>query len=288
MSDLQLPPRTPRPREQLPIALFEGVVLAARADDGRIYIGLRDLCATLGLKVSGQRRRILADESLHLIQFRVQSDGQFRTMDFLLLEDVPIWLLGVQQARVSKEVQERFRYVKTYLVRAVQRAFAELAGVADAPSSAIEDLADLDRIEQAFTQLAELGRRQEATDARLDRARGAFRDIQVILAELQERVREIERQVNAPLSPTQRGTVYQMVQQWGIVRAEHDTKLPVGSGIRKCWAELNAAFGVATYTHLPSARYGEIVAYITNQYRTITGRDIKVLEQTGMQEYDET
>ncbi|NTU85958.1 MAG: hypothetical protein HGA45_42625, partial [Chloroflexales bacterium] len=68
MSNPSSSPRPPRPREQLPITLFEGVVLAARADDGRIYIGLRDLCEVLGLKVSGQRRRIITDEALHLTQ----------------------------------------------------------------------------------------------------------------------------------------------------------------------------------------------------------------------------
>ena len=201
MSDTNLPARAPRPREQLPITLFEGVVLAARADDGRIYIGLRDMCDTLGLKVSGQRRRILADEALHLVQFRVQAGGQFRTLDFLLLEDVPVWLLGVQQLRVIASAQERFAYVKLYLVRAVQRAFAELTGLPDAPSSEIEDLTDLDRIGQAFAQLAELGQRQDGVESRLDRARGAFRDLRALLAELHARVQELERQAKATAQP---------------------------------------------------------------------------------------
>ncbi|NTU84980.1 MAG: hypothetical protein HGA45_37385 [Chloroflexales bacterium] len=287
MSNPSSSPRPPRPREQLPITLFEGVVLAARADDGRIYIGLRDLCEVLGLKVSGQRRRIITDEALHLTQFRVQIGGQFRTLDFLLLEDVPVWLLGVQQVRVSEGAQERFGYVKTYLVSAVQRAFAELAGLPDAPSSEIEDLIDLDRIDQAFTQLAELGRRQEQLESSLNRARGAFRDIRSLMQEIQERVQELERQAKATLSPTQRGTVYQMVQQWGTARAERDPKLTPGVGIRKSWAELNAAFGVSTYTQLPAGHYSEIVGYIKDHYRTITGRDLDAVEQAGLEDVDE-
>lgn len=287
MSNPSSSPRPPRPREQLPITLFEGVVLAARADDGRIYIGLRDLCEVLSLKVSGQRRRIVADEALHLTQFRVQVGGQFRALDFLLLEDVPVWLLGVQQARVSAGAQERFGYVKTYLVRAVQRAFAELAGLPDAPSSEIEDLVDLDRIDQAFTQLADLGRRQEQLESSLNRARGAFRDIRSLLQEIQERVQELERQAKAMLSPTQRGTVYQMVQQWGTARAERDPKLTPGVGIRKSWAELNAAFGVSTYTQLPAGRYSEIVSYIKDHYRAITGRDLEAVEQASLEDADE-
>jgi hypothetical protein len=278
--------RGARPREQLPIVLFNGVVLAVRAEDGRIYVGLLDLCDALGIKASPQRRRILGDEALQLAQFRVQAGGQLRTLDFLLLEHVPVWLLGIQQRRVDEEAQLRFGYVKTYLVGAVQRAFAELTTLPER-SSEIEDLSDLDRIEQAFTQLAELGQRQDKVESSLDRARGAFRDLRSLLSDIHERVRELETQVRSPLSATQRGTVYRMVQSWGTARAEHDPKLAAGLAIRRSWAELNAAFGVATYTQLPAARYDEILAYIKDQYQAITGRDLEAAEQIGLEDADE-
>lgn len=58
------------PREQLPITLFDGVVLAVRAADGHIYLVLRDLCTTLELISSSQLRAIRADQRLHLVPFR--------------------------------------------------------------------------------------------------------------------------------------------------------------------------------------------------------------------------
>jgi hypothetical protein len=60
--------------EQLPIPLFDGVVLAARTGDGQIHLSLRDLCATIGLDVASQRRRIRANESLHLTAIGVHID----------------------------------------------------------------------------------------------------------------------------------------------------------------------------------------------------------------------
>lgn len=167
----------------------------------------------------------------------------------------------------------------------MQRAFAELTTLPER-SSEIEDLSDLDRIEQAFTQLAELGQRQDKVESNLDRARGAFRDLRSLLSEIHERVRELETQVRSPLSPTQRGTVYRMVQSWGTARAERDPKLAAGLAIRRSWAELNAAFSVATYTQLPAARYEEILAYIKDQYRAITGRDLEAIEQAGLEDAD--
>lgn len=275
------PTGSPRPREQLPITLFDSVVLAVRADDARIYLSLRDICEALGLAVNTQRRRILLDEALQLVQFRVQSGGQFRTLDFLPLDDISVWLLSIQQRRVSEQARERFSYVKTYLVRAVQRAFAELTGLPDAPSSSIEDLTELDRINQAFSQLAALSQRQEQIEQSQERARGAYRDLRSILDELRERMQALERHLETTLSPSQRGVIYHMVQRWGTARAERSKQLAPGAAIRKSWAELNAAFSVSTYTDLPATRYDAIVRYIKEQYHALTGETFEAFEQAG-------
>lgn len=277
----------PRPQEQLPVPLFDGVVLAVRAADGRIYLDLRDLCATLGLDPSSQRRRIQASEELHLASFRVALDRQLRTRDFLLLEDVSVWLLSVQQRRVAPEVRERFAYVKTYLADAVRRAFNQLTGLPDAPSSAIEELSDLDRIDLALSQLAELGCRQEVIEQSQARARSAYRDLSSLLRELRERVQALETQARTRLTPAQRGTLYRMVQTWGQARAERGAAERPGVMIRKCWGEFNARFGLSTYTDLPAARYHEAIQFVKDQYRTLTGDELTVAEQLGLEDADE-
>jgi hypothetical protein len=187
---------------------------------------------------------------------------------------------------VSEQAKERFTYVKTYLVQAVQRAFAELTSLPSAPSSNVEDLADLDRIDRAFAQLAELGSRQEALEASQDRAREAFRDLRTFMSEIRSRVQALEQRARATISPSQRGTIYHMVQQWGAARAEQDARATEGAAIRKSWAELNAAFGVSTYTDLPAARYDEIVRYVKDRYSAITGRDLPAVEQAGLEDAD--
>jgi hypothetical protein len=275
-----------RPREQLPVPLFDGVVLAVRAGDSRIYLDLLDLCSTLGLDPSSQRRRIQASEELHLIQFRVTVELQMRTRDFLLLEDVPVWLLSVQQRRVAPEVRERFAYVKTYLVEAVRQAFAQLTGLPAAPSNTIEELGDLDRIDQAFSQLAELARRQDTIEQSQDRARSAYRDLNALLRELRERVQALEAQARNRLNPAQRGAIYRMVQTWGQARAQRASGTSPGVAIRKSWSEVNARFGVSTYTELPASRYDEVVQFVKNQYRALTGEELLANEQLGLEDID--
>jgi hypothetical protein len=282
MTDNAAPTAPERPVEQLPVPLFDGVVLAVRDRESKIYLGLRDLCTTLSLDVSSQRRRIVANESLHLKPFRVLLDQQFRTLDFLLLDDLSLWLLGIQERRVGANVRERLSYIKRYLEAAVRAAFAQVTGLPEDPSSNIEELRELDRIEQALKVLEELGHRQATLEASQDRARVAFRDLTTVVQELRTRIAAIEQQARSRISPTQRNTLYRMVQRWGTARAEHDSRLTTGMAIRKTWVEFNTRFGITTYTDLPAARFDEAVQFIKQQYTALTGQQLDAIEQTGL------
>lgn len=275
-----------RPREQLPITLFEHVVLAARTDDGRIHLSLRDLCDALSLDLTAQRRRIAANPSLHLTQLRVLQGRQLRVLDFLLLDDVSLWILNVQTRRVNSEVRARFDYVKSYLEASVRQAFAALTGLPAGPSNEIEDLAELDRIEQAFGELASLSERQERIEHSQDKARTAYRDLLQLVNELRARVQTLEAQAKTRLTPAQRGALYQMVQDWGEARAERDPRLTPGAAIHRCWREFNARFGISTYADLPAGSVDTAVQFIKGQYRALTGAELPAVEQTGLEGLD--
>jgi len=272
----------PRAVEQLPITLFDSVVLAARTGDGTIWLVLRDLCASLGLALEAQRRRIRANDLLHLTQLRIREGNQLRTLDALQLDDVPVWLIGVQAQRVNEDVRARVEYVRAYLVAAVRAAFAQLTGLAEA-SHKVEDLRDLDRIELALRELEELGARQSTLEASQDRARIAFRDLTALVREIQSRVQALEAQSKLHLSPAQRGTVYQLVQTWGSAQATRRPDRRSGEAIRACWRQFNQRFGISTYTDLPAARYDEAIQFIKAQYRALTGTENDAVEQIGME-----
>jgi hypothetical protein len=278
------------PREQLPIALFEGVVLAVRAADGHIYLTVRDLCTTLDLIVSSQLRAIRADERLHLVSFRLRIDRQVRTLECLLLDDIPLWLIKVRPPRGSTQAAERLQYVQNYLIASVRSAFAALTGLPDAPSNQIEDLQELDAVEPSLQVLRELVERQTHIEESQDRAREAWRDIAAqirelrgvlpLVADLRARLQEVEQQLQQRMSPEQRNTIYRLVQTYGEARASRSGQSRPGVEIRKSWAEFNARFGIATYTDLPASRFDEAVQFVKAQYRALTGSDI----ESGTQE----
>src|SRR5215216_2436223 len=249
----------PRPREQLPVPLFDSAVLAVRGADGRIFLSLRDICAVLGLMLSGQRRRIRGNSRLTLQPFRVIIQGQLRNADFLLLDDVPLWLLTVQINRVSDDVRTRVDYIQTYLVTSVQRAFGELTGLTlgDQPSSAIEDLRELDRIDEAFQHLAEVSSRQ-------DRAAHVVHDILEQLREMRDRVQQLESLAKSRINPQQRGTIYQMVQTWGEARAERIPNLEAGEPFAHAGAS-SAAFRWCALGWLPATVHWSFFSYACPQ-----------------------
>lgn len=267
--------------EQLPIPLFDGVILAARTVDGRIHLALRDLCATIGLDTASQRRRIRANESLHLTPIRVSVERQFRTLDFLLLDDLSLWILTIQTTRVNQESQGRISYIKQYLEASVRNAFAQLIGLPET-SGQVEDLRDLDRIENALQMLAQLSERQAAIETSQDRARTAYRDLATLVREIQTRVQTLEAQAKLRLSPAQRGTIYQLVQTWGSAQAARQRERRTGEAIRACWQLFNARFGISTYTDLPTARYDEAIQFVKEQYRALTGNTTDAAEQSGL------
>lgn len=282
MSSPSETPKEPlRPTEQLPIALFGAAVLAVRSPDGTVYLNIGDLCTSVGLAFSAQRRRIVSDEQLSpgLCQFRVQTARGPSTQDFLELERVPLWMLRIQLRRVDAAVQDRVRYVQDYLRTSVYAAFAQLANLDDRSSRQIEDLAELDRIDPTLQALAE---RQSALEASQDRARGAWRELRSELAALQSRMQELEQVVDNRLAPTQRRVIYDLVHAWAHARAEREPKLSVGQTIHACWAIVNARFRVTSYRDLPAAAYPDCVRFIQDAYSALTGEQLPIVEQEGM------
>jgi hypothetical protein len=255
--------------------LFDGVVLAVRSQDGTIWLCLNDLCDVLHLKLQSQRRRIQRDPRLHLQAFLVARGNQVRPLDCIRNDDLATWIMIVPANQIGANSRERFGYVQQYLTAAVARAFTELTGLPADAGQQIEDLTDLDLIEPAFVTLEEFERRQGASEARNE---AAHEELTAQLADLRVRLNELAHEMRLRVSPEQRFTIHNLVTAWAEARATQSST-PVGPMKHQCWKQVNAAFGVTTYADLPAARFDEIVRYLKDCYREVTGKDIDVIRQ---------
>lgn len=267
------------PAEQLVFTFFESPVLAARHTDGGIYLSLNDLCSTVNLDLSSQRRRLRNDPELSdgIVRFRVLTAGGFQEIDFLLLEYVPAWLSTVNRRKASVIAQERLRYLRIYIIREVYDSIAQTAGLPQGPSRNIESLEDLQRFDEAITGIAA---RQKALEESLDKARQAWKDHE-------DRIKQLEAQLiqTVPMSKGQRGVIYQMVQTWAQARVEREA-MPFGQAVAGCWALLKRRYNVAKYEHLPASHYDDCVTYIRSSYRTLTGEELTG-DQLQLPNFDE-
>lgn len=281
------------PREQLPVLLFDGVVLAARAANGQISLAVNDLCTVLNLASSSQLRAMRADERLHLASFRFRIGRQVRTLERLPLDDVPLWLVKIRPPRGNLQAAERLRYVQNYLIASVRSAFAALTGLPDAPShQIIEDLQDLDAIDPALQALRTLAERQARLEESQDRAREAWRDLAAqiralrsmlpLVDDLRDRMQQVERQLRMRLSPAQRTAIYRLVQAYSEAHAARSGQAKPGVEIRRAWMEFNARFGIAAYTDLPADCFEEAVQFVKAQERALTGEDLDAATQENL------
>lgn len=268
------------PAEHLPVTFFGLPVIAARRDDGRIYLNIRDLCSATMIDPSSQMRRIRTHPKLQpgLAKFRIPTAGGPQSQDFLALERVATWLLMINVARVSEDVQSRLSYLQDYLVSEVNAAFMRLAGLPHAPGDS-EDLADLLRIDSAITALSE---RQQAIEESQSKARHAWRDISDQLKEIVARVDALEEHRSTAISRTQRGYLYQLVQAWAQAKQQHDPQLSPQASHATCWGVLKTQFRIARYEDLPAAKYPAAVAFIRSAYRQLTGATLAIPEQTPL------
>jgi hypothetical protein len=108
-----------------------------------------------------------------------------------------------------------------------------------------------------------------------------------MLQDLRGRVQTLETQAKTRITPAQRGTIYQMVQRWGEARADADSRLTTGAATHRCWRELNARFGVSTYTDLPAAHVDAAIQFVKTQYQALTGHELAAVEQPGLEDLDE-
>jgi len=262
------------PAETLVVTFFEHPCLAVRSTDGTIYVSVRDLCDTVGLRANGQFRRLRADEDLHegLQTFRVTTSGGPQDQEFLILEFVPTWISSAQRSSASITVRERLRFLRLFVIRETYNAFARTAGLPEGDSRAIEELRDLEQFDNAMTAIAE---RQRLIEESQQKARSAWR-------ELTARVRALEEQAGGVISNSQRGYIYQLVQVWAAARIAREPELSRAAIFKACWGAINTRYRLAKYEHLPATHYTDCVTYIKGAYQRLTGEELAVPEQSAL------
>lgn len=271
--------------EQREVALAgaEDAIIAVRVQSGDIYVPLRSVCERLGIEPQAQTRRIRRDEVLAegLRPVQVETKGGLQTLLCLELEGVPLWLAGIEPARVRENLRERLRVYKRWVRRRVYEAFMTETGLtvsssSEALSPSGEDASPLDQIEAFGLALAAFARQQRAfeqryaadqaavsarlahLDTRLDRAAEAFAHL----------MREVQVRLDGAdvITDAQATEIKAAVQ---TIAHEMQRRGTPGNPYQGIWNELFRRFRVPSYARIKISQYPAVMAWLDTQIQAL-------------------
>jgi hypothetical protein len=289
--------------DQRQIALLEAddALLAVRAEDGEIYVGMRSMCASLGLQPNGQLRRIRADEvmaeGLREVRVRTATRG-LQTLQGLRLDVVPYWLSGIEPRRTKPELRERLVTYKRWVVRRVWEAFAAETGIERSPAPAAPAVAPtgqemtLEQIAQLGIAITTLARQQMAHERALAEVRGQLVAQEDHLAAHDERIdraatviRDVIREVRAvqarlsagvTITDEQAAAVQTLVRDIATAIARRDAEAGASGTRTNAYQALFGAmyrqYGVTSYKLIRADQYADVIAWLREYQRAHLAR----------------
>jgi hypothetical protein len=251
---------------QKEVEFYDDRLTAARADDGRIYVSVAEVCGVLGLDRPSQQRRIREHDVLGegLVQLALDTAGGRQAVYMLRHDLVPLWLAGVQGRAVRDDVRPK---LKTFQLRAAQvlaEAFTDgrltaegeasdaLSGVSVETAQAVEIARAVFALARAQAALeARLGGRLEAVEGRLE----------TIEAAMGNKARLITEEQATALS--------QAVKAVAMALGKASGRNEFG----QVWSNLYRRYGVAAYRQLPARRFDEAMKWLDQWYAEATAAE---------------
>jgi len=179
----------------------------------------------------------------------------------LRVDLVPIWLTGIDTARVKEDVKEKLKQYKRNVAKVLWEAFQDGRLTADTPFD--ELLAQMDneavqayKIAQAVMKLAQ---NQILMEARLT---GRIDDHE-------QRLEALETQSQAPkhaVTEDQASQISQAVKAVAITLGKQTKRNEFGA----VYGEMYRKFGITSYKLLPASKFEEAMKWLTDWYGQLT------------------
>ena len=266
-------------------------VVAVRLSTGAIYVPIRPLCATLGLEASGQIQRIRRREALAemLRTIPIPTAGGTQDLACIHVEAVPLWLSGVDTARVKEDLRAKLvdfqRWARSRIAEAflAEAGIGPLLGPAPMTTPAATEGSPLDQIEAFGLALTAFARQQRAFEMRYttdqEVVQGALTHLDREVTRLDTRLDRaadafatLLREVNIRLDGSDVITDAQASDIKSLIQAIAKDRTPSGdkSGMqyRTLWSELYRRFRVPSYARIKLSQYHDVIQWLEAEQRT--------------------
>lgn len=262
--------------DQREVELYGDMVTAIRADDGEIYVSLRQMCDVLGLSRQAQVRRIKRHEILAegykggAVLAPPSAEGRgggAQQAGVLRVDLVPLWLSGVSVKAVKLELQAKLAQLQRNAARLLWQAFqsGELTVDTELESLLAQDseAAQAYRMAMAVVKLA---KNQVLLEAKLQRHGAQIEDLESRLSTIEADMHDTARTI----SESQATQISQGIRAIALYMSEKSNQNEYG----RTWGEFYRKFGVSKYRHLPVARFEEALKWLNDWYSSLTNKDL--------------
>ena len=256
--------------EQKTVLFYDDELTAVRAQDGHIYVSLRQMCDALGITRQSQVKRIRRHAVLSkglqggAILAPPSEDGRgggLQQANLLRVDLVPLWLSGIRVSAVDETIQGKLTRFQEEAASVLWEAF-QSGRLTTAPE--IDDLLDSNSpAAQAYKMamaMAELARNQLQLEARL-----ASR-----LDEHETRLEQLEAALpssKSHITEDQAMQISQAVKTVALALGKRTKRNEFGA----VYGELYRKFGITSYKMLPAKKFEAAINFLTEWHQNVAG-----------------
>ncbi|MCB9420353.1 MAG: ORF6C domain-containing protein [Ardenticatenaceae bacterium] len=253
------------PVEQKSVDFYGDDLTAVRANNGRIYAGLTQMCNALGLNARGQSQRI----DRHTILSRgkgvckIHTPGGEQSVVVLRVDLVPLWLSGVRASMVNEDVRSKLERFQEEAAAVLWEAFQEGRLTTDLAFEALlqEDTDAVQAYKMAMA-IVKLAKQQILLEGRVG-------DTELRLDDVEERLTTIEEQFTGQdvVTEVQASQISQAVKAVALALGKQTGRNEFGA----CYGEVYRKFNVTSYKMVPRRKFDEVMAFLTEWHQSLVG-----------------
>ncbi len=254
------------PIEQRSVDFYGDDLTAVRANDGRVYAGLTQMCNALGIDAQGQRRRVerhaVLGKGLKGVD-NLSTPGGTQSGYVLRVDLIPLWLSGIRVSAVKEELRLKLERYQEEAAAVLWEAFQEGRLTAD---SRFDELLDQETdTVQAYKMamaIVKLARQQILLEGRMG-------DAEIRLDNVEERLTTMEEQTTGQdvVTESQAAQISQAVKAVAIALGKQTGRNEFGA----CYGEIYRRFNATSYRLLPRKKFDEVMAFLTEWHQSIVG-----------------
>ncbi len=272
--------------EQQIVPFLGDELAAALTPGGVIYISLPGMCKALGLLTRGQVRRIKETKSLAkgLRRIPLATRGGFQHANCLRVDKVALWLGGIQtNSMKNEEYRLKIEYYQDELAPAATQVFMRVMGLRTRdiiPSSDPQIVALADQVD-TLTEITTLVREymetlleaQGRTSMQLEQAVHLLEALTNRQDVTENQVAKIDERTKR-LTTAHGKAVQETVDLIATAIEKQSPHITTQLAHSMVYGRLKKRFRARSYIEIPDERFDEVMTYLRQEYRKITGGDL--------------